>query len=737
MDLFLLIGTCIVNLGLGTIIMVRDTSKMHARLFLLMSIVISLWIISNYFTNHFFGNYLLIDIANRLTFFTGYGIVVSGLLFTYWFPVKRDPSSKEKLFLTVLICSTFLISLSSLVAGGVVVTQDIVSFTNGPLVLLYLLSFLTLVAFIAKNLIKLPKKVSFKVKQQALLILMAFVLSALSGLTLNLVIPLLASGWQVTRLGPLSTVFLVVLVAYTIVKHGLFDIRSAIIRTATYVFSVLTVGVLYSLIFIVGLTNVLGFANLTYKQQFVLLMIAFGIGITFPLIVRFFDKFTSRIFFRGVYDFQDTVNEMTYIFSEANTLRQLLIKSSNKLRDILGAEFVTITLTKSEPTSKQHLAHTTSNVQNRFSLPTKTMELMEIKSWKIVSTDELSGDEGVSEELQISRASVVIQLNSSSAVLGYVIIGHKQNGTAFLGRDIDLLDTLSDEFAIAIQNMLRFEEITEFNSLLQQRINDATKELQHTNKKLHEIDKSKDEFISMASHQLRTPLTSVKGYISMVLEGDMGKISTQQREVLEQAYDSSQRMVFLIGDFLNVSRIQTGKFELEKSTINFTHLVDEEVEQLKETARMHEMTLVYDKPETEHVAVGDENKLRQVMMNFIDNAIFYSPKGSTITVRLYREASGLVFKVIDQGIGVPKEAQSKLFTKFFRASNARQQRPDGTGIGLYMAKKVIIAHEGTIIFETKEGVGSTFGFKLPLKKDLEQASDQKGAASDHSSRNSS
>ena len=115
---------------------------------------------------------------------------------------------------------------------------------------------------------------------------------------------------------------------------------------------------------------------------------------------------------------------------------------------------------------------------------------------------------------------------------------------------------------------------------------------------------------------------------------------------------------------------------------------------------------------------ADENKLRQVMMNFIDNAIYYSPAGGKVTVRVIKEPGAIVFKVIDTGIGVPAAERPKLFTKFFRATNARLQRPDGTGIGLYMAKKVVVAHGGAIIFETVDGKGSTFGFRLPLKDKL-------------------
>ena len=308
-------------------------------------------------------------------------------------------------------------------------------------------------------------------------------------------------------------------------------------------------------------------------------------------------------------------------------------------------------------------------------------------------------------------------IHRGKSVLGYLALGN-QLSSGYTERDIRVLETIADELLIAIQNSLSAQEVREINTNLQQRINEATSELRVGNKKLHELDKSKDEFISMASHQLRTPLTAVKGYLSMVLEGDLGDITPEQRQVLEQAFESSQRMVFLIGDFLNVSRIQTGKFMLEPTTINIADLIPEEIEQLADTAEKRGIKLMYEKPDSMPTIEADENKLRQVMMNFIDNAIYYSPAGGKVTVRVVKEPGAIVFKVIDTGIGVPAAERPKLFTKFFRATNARLQRPDGTGIGLYMAKKVVVAHGGAIIFETVDGKGSTFGFRLPLKDKL-------------------
>jgi signal transduction histidine kinase len=222
----------------------------------------------------------------------------------------------------------------------------------------------------------------------------------------------------------------------------------------------------------------------------------------------------------------------------------------------------------------------------------------------------------------------------------------------------------------------------------------------------------------MASHQLRTPLTSVKGYLSMALEGDGGELKPEQRKLLQEAYSSSQRMVYMIADFLNVSRLKTGKFLLEISSVHLPKLIQEEVAQLGAAAKGRGLQLDVSLPSQFPALRLDENKIRQVIMNFIDNAVFYSKSGGTITISLHTEDDEVVFMVKDHGIGVPANEQQGVFTKFFRATNARHARPDGTGIGLFMAEKVIHAHGGEVIFKSEENKGSTFGFRLPLKTEL-------------------
>ncbi|NBW29072.1 sensor histidine kinase, partial [bacterium] len=246
-------------------------------------------------------------------------------------------------------------------------------------------------------------------------------------------------------------------------------------------------------------------------------------------------------------------------------------------------------------------------------------------------------------------------------------------------------------------------------------IDEATSKLKSANSKLRLEDQNKDDFISMASHQLRTPLTSVKGYISMLLDEDAGKINKTQREMLDQAFYASSKMVYLIADLLNISRLKSGKFVITPSQINLNEIVSQEIDQLKDNAKSHQIKINFTKSRELPDVSMDETKTRQVIMNFLDNAIYYTPPGGNIEVKLSHDDTSIELKVIDSGMGVPHQDQHHLFTKFYRGSNAKKVRPDGTGIGLYMAKKIILAQGGVIIFSSNLGKGSTFGFKISKK----------------------
>lgn len=328
---------------------------------------------------------------------------------------------------------------------------------------------------------------------------------------------------------------------------------------------------------------------------------------------------------------------------------------------------------------------------------------------------KMAEDDPIRRMMVSHRIALILPLYFKKRIIGYVCVGKREKGN-FNRTDITALEAIDEELVIAIQNAQSVQEVRELNASLEQRIDNATRELRTSNKQLQKLDEAKDEFISMASHQLRTPLTSIKGYISMLLEGDLGELTDDQKHVLNEAFVNSERMVRLIGDFLNVSRLQTGRFVIDKHPVDLAALVTRELEGLAQNAAAKGIVFSYKVPKNIPVIPLDENKMQQVIMNFADNAIYYSKEKDKVRINLKKVNDCIELTVKDTGIGVPKDEQAGLFDKFYRASNARKARPDGTGVGLFLAKKVIHDHGGTIIFESKEGKGSTFGFRIPIQE---------------------
>ena len=327
--------------------------------------------------------------------------------------------------------------------------------------------------------------------------------------------------------------------------------------------------------------------------------------------------------------------------------------------------------------------------------------LEQIQRLELFSTDTQKVFEILAQQFNV-RALYLTKLRARDSLTGVMMVALEEPVPMI--DDIELIERVSEPTGIALDNRLLYEENVRI-----------VRQLQQTNNQLKEIDASKDDFISMASHQLRTPLTSMKGYVSMVLDGDVGPISDTQRTMLQQAYDSSQRMVYLIADLLNVSRLRTGKFIITNKETDLSQVVEDELSQLLPAAQARNVSFKYDKPTNFPKVMLDETKIRQVVMNFLDNALYYTPSGGYVTVALTVDATSVRYTVTDTGMGIPKEDQKYLFTKFYRAQNARKMRPDGTGLGLYMARKVIAAQGGAILFASKEGEGSTFGFSFPLE----------------------
>ena len=228
------------------------------------------------------------------------------------------------------------------------------------------------------------------------------------------------------------------------------------------------------------------------------------------------------------------------------------------------------------------------------------------------------------------------------------------------------------------------------------------------------IDKLKSEFISVAAHQLRTPLTVIKWITKSLMDGEAGAINIEQKDLLSKGFISNERMIELIDNLLNVSRIEDGRFDLNFEKVNFKEVVDEVLGGMERIAREKNVNIKLINPATWPEIVIDRSKIILVLQNLLDNAVKYTPSGGKVEVALVREPVYLKISIKDEGIGIPEKDIGRLFSKFYRSANAMRVETEGNGLGLYIAKKIVDGHRGKIYVDSGEGRGSTFVVSLPL-----------------------
>lgn len=714
----ILVGVC--NLLLGFIVFSRGRTQSTNTLFLLISICLALWglgIAAFLYTT----NLVHAAIYANIYYAAALGIAFSLAAFTLYRTSKKPPPT-----IVISLVLLFLLYIGTIILLPRSILESV--FFDGSFKsvkfnvagqIVYSMVFIVL--FFA-SVVRLARSLSNEQRlrrSQNKYIILGISSAGLVGLLFNLIMPWFGYYGQIW-VGPLFSMLFVGFVSYAIIKHKLFDIRKAIARAMAYVITLSFFGLVYALVLFVLSGTLLTDQQIPVGQRLFFIILALLVAISFQPLKHYFDRITNKFFYRDAYDPEKFIDDLNTELIANIELEILLRRTCLVVEQNLKCERC-IVVTRETSLEPLRIFSSEDARLSQVDLDSLGYELLKFGNKLIVADDLGDGHDKLKQTLSDNDIAVISPVFPGSAdsqkrALAYLTLSSKKSGNMYGKEDLQIIKIISDELVIAIQNALRFEEIQGFAATLQAKVREATAELKAANQKLRELDASKDEFISMASHQLRTPLTSVKGYLSMVLEGDAGKLTAMQRKLLTQSFASSQRMVYLIADLLNVSRLKTGKFVLESKPTNLADVVESEVAQLTETAAARNLTLIYDKPAAFPTLMLDETKTRQVIMNFVDNAIYYTPANGRIEIVLQENDQSIELRVIDNGLGVPKHDQHQLFTKFYRAGNARKARPDGTGLGLFMAKKVIIAQGGSIIFSSQEGKGSIFGFTFAKAK---------------------
>lgn len=391
-------------------------------------------------------------------------------------------------------------------------------------------------------------------------------------------------------------------------------------------------------------------------------------------------------------------------------LQSVLQTTVEVLRGLLNARASTITMLSD---NKDELVVQAADGVNPEFVHKARMKLGEGVSGEVVRRGELIYIHDAHSEpdflffSDVVRSLLVVPLITRDEPIGTLTVD-SDKPHAFSESDIQLMTIAAAQVSIAIANARLFEELEE-----------RAAELTAAYEELKESDRLKDELVQNVSHELRTPLTFVKGYVDLLMAGEMGLVTLDQQEALQIVADKTDEITRLIDDIITLQRIEAGNLQLED--IAMADLIKTAVAGHRLVAGKKGLNVVYNLPQnTKGVVKIDKGRINQVLANLIGNSMKFSPNGGTITVAMEDRPDAVYVTVADQGIGVPKDKQEKIFERFYQVDGSTRRRFGGTGIGLAIVKRIIDAHKGRIWIESELDKGSTFFFTLPkagLKKE--------------------
>lgn len=521
--------------------------------------------------------------------------------------------------------------------------------------------------------------------------------------------------------------------AYAIFGLRLMDIRTIIFRSVAFGFILLLITSIFAVI--ATLISTL-FAELAGVQSNILagLVIAVLVTVLYLPTRNLIERVTNTFLYKRAYDPDVLLAKIREVASSTLDLKHLLKSICDILETAFNCEKIKVALleTKRGRIPKLNIAYKkgfdAGVAEKLVSFPGMVRimhkHLKEHPGIQVIDEMYTKYENGEYKPISVpllqalhdTNIAVIVPLFTKERLIGLLVLGTKKSGDPYNNRDIQILNVISGIVAIATDNAQIYGHLEELVEERTEELHVVNEKLELANVQLKKLDAAKSEFISIASHQLRTPLTAIKGYISMMNEGDFGRIPEKIRKYLDIVFSSNERLITLVNDLLNISRIESGRQKYELKPTDLYELAQEIVTKMKPRADEKKLQLILQKPiKILPKVVCDSEKLHEVMLNFIDNAIKYTKQGS-VTVMLKPEPEDMVtYLVKDTGMGISKENMQHLFKKFSRGEGTFLVHTEGLGLGLYVAKMIVEAHQGKIWAESEgDGKGSTFSFSIPI-----------------------
>ncbi len=588
----------------------------------------------------------------------------------------------------------------------------------------FLLTFFVYVALFYFNIYPYYKQTKNRLEKLKL----RFVLAAFVFLTLGALGYLPAYGIDIYPFSYFFGVVFAIIFAYAILKLRFISIKLAVKKTTVYVTSMITT-VSLTFLFWWLFNNTFAVAE---NHAYIITLI-FALVLATPL-HKLIEKYSNK-----------------YLFYSLETYQQTIISLANKLNTIIDLDKIidlvvdTIKATMSLDRSgvllidddvqpvKYHIAKVVGfNEKNGISLVqdnfltqylTKTQKPLVKEEFDFLSEQaEKSVDKQsfitLKDHMSKIEASLCLPLISQNKLAGIIVLGAKTSGEAYTKEDLDLLTVLANQAAVAITNARYYKETKDFNATLQTKVDDQTRDIKQQSQHLQELLDVKNDFLRVANHQLNTPLSVVRNAFELMQ--DKTYTAKQAMEAIQNGFE---RLNSVIGDFLKAYDLEGEKMEMKAEPVDMSAMIERllpEKQKLK-LAVERNLKLSIEKPKFKIPLVFcDPKQIINVISNLLDNAVFYTNKGSvTVSYKLLK-SDHLKVNIQDTGAGITEEDKKSMFQKFVRGKGATQLHPDGSGLGLYIAKKIVEGNNGEInVTSQGPNKGSTFSFTLPVYENQE------------------
>jgi signal transduction histidine kinase len=712
---YLIITGALITIYLGFFVFFNNRRKKTNIVYALISLSVFAWCLAMVFYRVSDSN--LIIFWTRFLYLAPVFTAAFFFYFSFIFLKEKDKFSNQGLFaaISIVIISIMVIFTDEVIKEIFIIEngENVIIFGSLYFIYFFYISFFFTYAYI--NFLRKYFSSEGIARQQIFYVFTGTFLASAIGMTTNLLLPtfgIFSYNW----VGQIASISMSGFIAYAIIVHRLMDIKIVLRKYSVFILSLLVIMLPAAPIMIAA-------KKYFPSMEFLVFAVVLGFAVlVFSSTKAYFYRLANKYFFTSLYDSGRIISEISdnlRMTLEIEKISDCIFKSINKAFHVKS--FVILLYDEKK---KKYIRQYGVNFDiGKGDYLADNLELHRFfkEKNKIIILEELVNSnqpDGLRQALAIfekNNASVIAPFSIKDKIIGLFVLGPKESGDMYNNEDLQVLEIIGAQAAIAIENAILFEKTKDFNIELEKEVEKATKDLREVNRTLMKLDGAKSEFISIASHQLRTPLTVIKGYVSMVLERNFGDLSKAEEGALNKVYSSNERLINLVENLLNVSRIESGRLQFDFKLERFEILIDSVIEELRGYAKKKGLRLVYKKPEKPLPKIMyDNEKLRQVLMNLIDNAIKYTKKGA-VAISLKKKGDSAEFSVSDSGIGIREEDLPNLFKKFSRGTGTSLIHTEGTGLGLYVARQIIEAHGGKVRVESKgEGKGSLFVVNLPF-----------------------